>query len=146
MNTLSSFRKNLLRSNASFLIIIGGIMTIADYVGYRRGLGPLGPMLHGNDLAVGMQEAHGLAFLFGLVLFIYSVPDMHPSWHLLCAGIHVLLGGSNLIYWNGAIKYGIVGQEILVTTIHGLLVVAHLISFVLVRGESTSTGTMFESR
>jgi hypothetical protein len=46
-------------------------------------------MLHGNAAAVGMQEAHGLAFLFGLVLFIYAVPDTRPSWHLLCAGVHI---------------------------------------------------------
>lgn len=146
MNTLVNFRKRLLQINAGFLVLMGGVFTVLDYVGYRTGLGPLGPMLHGNDLAVGMQEAHGLAFLFGLALFIYAVPDMHPSWHLLCAGIHILLGGSNLIYWNGVIRYGIVGQEIVVTTIHGLLVLVHLMSFFLVRAKSTSTGRVFEFR
>ncbi|MBV6449373.1 MAG: hypothetical protein MHPDNHAH_00083 [Anaerolineales bacterium] len=34
---------------------------------------------------------------------------------------------------NGAVEYGIVGPKILVTAIHGLLVVLHLVSFFLVR-------------
>lgn len=132
MDTLSKSQKRLLQINAGFLVLMGGIFGIFDYVGYRIGQGPL-EILHGNNLAVGMQEAHGLALLFGLTLFIYAVPDMRPSWHLLCAGIHLLLGGSNLIYWNGAVEYGIVGPEIVVTTIHGLLVVLHLAIFSLAR-------------
>jgi len=103
-------------------------------------------MLHGSDLAVGMQEAHGLAFLFGLTLFIYAVPDMRPSWHLLCAGIHILLGGSNLVYWHAAVEYGIVGSEIVVTAIHGLLVLTHLISISLARSILAPSGALLESR
>jgi hypothetical protein len=132
MNRLSNFRKSLFRLNAGFLLLMGGVIAIADYVGYRTGAGPMGQMLHGNALAVGMQEAHGLAFLMGLVLIIYAVPDMRPSWHLLCVGIHMLLGGSNLMYWRGAVEYGVVGPEIVVTSIHGLLVLLHLVSFFLV--------------
>ena len=133
MDTLFKIRKNLLQANAIFLTLMGGVVGVLDYIGYRTGIGPLGPVLYDNSAAVGMQEAHGLAFLLGLVLFIYAVPDMRPSWHLLCAGIHLLLGGSNLIYWNGAVEYGIVGPEIVVTTIHGLLVVLHLAIFFLAR-------------
>ena len=143
MDALSRFRKNLLQINAGFLVLMGGIVTVADYVGYRTGHGPLGPMLHDNAAAVGMQEAHGLAFLFGLVLFIYAVPDLRPSWHLLCTGIHILLGGSNLVYWSGAVEYGIVGPEIVVTTIHGLLVIFHLVFFFL--ANSAQGATRFQS-
>lgn len=114
-------------------MLMGGVIAAADVIGYRSGAGPMGQILHDNFLAVGMQEAHGLAFLFGLVLFIYALPDMRPSWHLTCASIHILLGGSNLMYWNGAVEHGIVGPEIVVTAIHGLLVVLHLASFFLAR-------------
>ena len=131
MDTLSKFRKILLLINAGFLVLMGGIVTVLDYAGYRTGFGPLGPLLHDNAAAVGMQEAHGFAFLFGLVLFVYAVRDMQPSWHLFCAGIHILLGGSNIVYWSGAVEYGIVRPEIVVTTIHGLLVMLHLIFFFL---------------
>jgi len=133
MDTLSTFRKTLFQINAGFLVLMGGAVGVFDYIGYHTGQGPLGRMLHGNDLTVGMQEAHGLAFLFGLTLFIYAVPDTRRSWHLICAGIHVLLGGSNLMYWSGAVEYGIVGPEVIVTSIHGLFVLLHIVSFFLVR-------------
>lgn len=146
MNTLFKIRKTLMQVNAGFLVLMGGVVAALDYIGYRTGQGPLGRMLHCNDLTVGMQEAHGLAFLFGLALFIYAVPDMRPSWHLLCAGIHVLLGGSNLMYWGGAVKYGIVEPEIVVTVIHGSLVGLHLMSLFLVRNMSVSTSIQPEMK
>ena len=145
VNTFTNFRKILFQFNAGFLVLMGGVVSILDYLGFRTGAGPLGRMLHGNDLAVGMQEAHGLAFLFGLVLFLYAVSDARPSWHLICAGIHILLGGSNLVYWNGAVEYGIVGPEIVVTTIHGLLVVLHLAGFFLVRYEPVTIKTQLHN-
>jgi len=131
MNTTFKIRKTLPQANAIFLTLVGGVAGVANYVGYRTGLGPLGPILHNNAAAVGKQEAHGLACLFGLTLFIYAVSDMRPSRHLLCAGIHILLGGSNILYWNGAVEYGIVGPEIVVTTIHGLLAMCHLVFYFL---------------
>jgi hypothetical protein len=142
-NTLINFRKILFKINAGFLVIMGGMVSILDYLGYRTGAGPLGRMLHGNDLAVGMQEAHGLAFLFGLVLFLYAASDARPSWHLICVGIHILLGSSNIIFWDGAVEYGIVGPEIVVTVIHGLLVALHLASFASVQNMPTAINTTF---
>ena len=145
-NTFTNFRKTLFRINAGFLVLMGGVFLILDYLGYRTGAGPLGRMLHGNYLAVGMQEAHGLAFLFGLVLFLYAVPDTRPSWHLICVGIHILLGGSNIIYWSGAVEYGIVGPEIVVTAIHILIVALHLVSFALVRKMPVTINTVLENK
>jgi len=146
MIALPKFRKTLLQINAGFLVLMGGVVAILDYVGYRTGQGPLGRMLHGSDLAVGMQEAHGLAFLLGLILFIYAVPDMRPSWHIICVCVHILLGGSNLMYWGGAVKYGIVGPEIVVTAIHGLLVILHIASFFLVRDQSITANIQPEMK
>jgi hypothetical protein len=146
MDTSSKLRKILFQVNAGFLILMGGVFTILDYVGYRTGQGPLGRMLYGNDLTVGMQEAHGLAFLFGLTLFVYAVPDARPSWHLLCAGIHVLLGGSNLMYWSGVVEYGVVGPEVVVTSIHGLFVLLHIASFFLVRNMPIAADTTTRKR
>ena len=139
------FRKTLFQINAGFLMLMGGVFSILDYIGYRTGAGPLGRMLHGNDLAVGMQEAHGLAFIFGLVLFIFAVSNARPSWHLICAGIHILLGGSNILYWNGAVEYGIVGPEIVVTIIHGLFLALHLASFFLVQNEPVTIKIQFHN-
>jgi uncharacterized membrane protein YhfC len=125
---------------------MGGVFAVLDYVGYRTGKGPLGEMLSGNTLAVGMQEAHGLAFLFGLTLFIYAVPDTRRSWHLICAGIHTLLGGSNLMYWSGIIEHGVVGPEIVVTSIHVLLVLLHAASYFLARNMPSTAGSAIRDR
>jgi hypothetical protein len=133
MDTSLKFRKLLFQVNGGFLMLMGGVFTVLDYIGYRTGQGPLGGMLHGNTLAVGMQEAHGLAFLFGLTLFIFAVSNASQSWHWICAGIHLLLGGSNLMYWSGVVEYGIAGPEVLVTTLHGLFALLHIVSLVLVR-------------
>jgi len=146
MDTSSRLRKILFQVNAGFLVLMGGVFAILDYVGYRTGQGPLGKMLFGDTLAVGMQEAHGLAFLFGLTLFIYAVPDTRRSWHLICASIHTLLGGSNLMYWSGVVEYGVAGPEVVVTAIHGLFVVLHIASFFLVRNLQVSAATSLRNR
>jgi len=132
MNTLT-FRKNLFRLNAGFLVLMGGVFGVLDYVGFRTGNGPLGDLLQGNFLAVGMQEAHGLAFIIGLLLFTYALRTMDPSWHLVGAGVHLLLGGSNLIFWDYFHGLGIVSPEIVVTAIHWLFVFAHMFSYFSVR-------------
>jgi len=132
MNILT-FRKNLFRLNAGFLILMGGVFGVLDYVGFRSGNGPMGDMLKDNFLAVGALEAHGLAFIVGLVLYVYALRTLDTSWHLVAAGVHILLGGSNLIFWSHFQELGIINQEIVVTAIHGLFVVAHLFSYFAVR-------------
>jgi hypothetical protein len=130
-----TFRKNLFRLNAGFLVLMGGVFGVLDYIGFRTGIGPLGDLLQGNFLAVGMQEAHGLAFLMGLLLFTQAVRTMDASWHLVGAGVHVLLGVSNLIFWGHFQGLGILNPEIVVTAIHWLLVVAHLLSYMSARAK-----------
>ncbi|HXD11129.1 MAG TPA: hypothetical protein VN653_13775 [Anaerolineales bacterium] len=131
-----SFRKNLFRLNAGFLILIGGVFTVLDYVGFKTGAGPLGNLLKGNFLAVGALEAHGLALIIGILLLAYAARSVDVSWHLVGVGVHVLLGGSNLIFWAYFQQLGIVNQEIVVTVIHLLLVVAHLLSYFSVRAKT----------
>ena len=134
MNTLS-FRKNLFRINAGFLILIGGVFTVLDYVGFKTGAGPLGNLLKGNFLAVGALEAHGLALIVGILLLVYAARSVDISWHLVGIAVHVLLGGSNLIFWDHFRQLGIVNQEIIVTAVHFLFVLAHLLSYLSVRAK-----------
>lgn len=96
-------------------------------------------MLKGNFLAVGALEAHGLAFIVGLVLLVYALRTMDATWHLVAAGVHILLGGSNLIFWSHFQELGIVNSEIVVTAIHWLFVIAHLLSYFLVRANSKTS-------
>ena len=135
MTTLS-FRKNLFRLNAGFLILIGGVFTVLDYVGFKTGAGPLGNLLKGNFLAVGALEAHGLALIIGILLLAYAARNVDVSWHLVGIGVHILLGGSNLIFWGYFQQLGIVNQEIVITAIHFLFVLAHLLSYFSVRAKT----------
>jgi len=135
MNILA-FRKNLFRFNAGFLVLMGGVFGVLDYVGFRTGGGPLGNMLHGNFLAVGALEAHGLAFIVGMILFTFAVRTPDASWHLVGMGTHILLGGSNLIFWSHFQQLGIVNQEIVVTAVHGVFVVVHLFGYFAARSGS----------
>jgi hypothetical protein len=112
VDTILKFRKLLFQVNAGFLMLMGGVFAVLDYVGYRTGQGPLGEMLHGDTLAV---------------------PDTRWSWHWICAGIHLLLGGSNLLYWSGMVEYGVAGPEVVVTSIHGLFVLLHISSLFVTR-------------
>src|SRR4026208_2507199 len=121
MTTLS-FRKNLFRLNAGFLILIGGVFTVLDYVGFKTGAGPLGNLLKGNFLALGVLEDHGLALIIGILLLAYASRNVDVSWHLVGIGVHILLGGSNLIFWGYFQQLGIVNQEIVITAIHFLFI------------------------
>ena len=70
-----------------------------------------------------------------------NIQYMRRLWHLICVGIHILL---NIIYWDGAVEYGIVGPEIVVTVIHGLLVALHLASFAFIQNMPTAMSTISE--
>jgi hypothetical protein len=116
------FRKTVLAINGIFLMAIGGMFAIFDLTAYLFGVGPLGKFMYGLHYAIGFVEAHGLAFFLGLLLLRVATTDPKPYWHLLGVGIHLLLGGSNLIFWQLAIDWNAVKPEMVVTAIHGLFV------------------------
>jgi hypothetical protein len=106
---------------------MGGPFAIFDLLSFWFGAGPLGNMLHNELLTVGLFEAHGLALMMGLILLRAARFDPRPAWHLLGAGIHLLLGSSNLIFWALFSVWGVVTGEIVTTVIHWLFVVAQLV-------------------
>ena len=119
-------RKAVLYANGTFLTLMGGFFAIFDLLSYFFGAGPLGQMVYQEGLAVGLFEAHGLAFIFGLLLLRAARYEPRPLWHLTGAGVHLLLGTSNLLFWAFVIEQNAVGAEIVVTSIHWLFVVAQL--------------------
>jgi hypothetical protein len=87
---MTTFRKYTLYFNAVFLMTIGGVLTIFDIVGYVRGTGPMGEMLHDSSYAIGFVEAHALAFIIGVVLLLAARrPDRR--WNALGLAVHALL-------------------------------------------------------
>jgi hypothetical protein len=45
------------------------------------------------------------------------------------------------MYWSGVVEYGVVGPEVVVTSIHGLFVLLHIASFFLVRNMPIAADT-----
>ena len=125
---LGRLRAIVLRTDGAFLLVASALAFSADIIGYTTGGGPLGAAFAGRPFtSVGMFEAHGTAFLLGLVL-LYAArrPPAPAAAHLLAAGLHLLLGGFNLVFWQDAIMAGVEKLEIVVTTIHFAFLAAQI--------------------
>src|SRR5215213_7188006 len=120
-------RKAVLYVNGIFLAMMGGLFGIFDLLSYLFGSGPLGQLYYNVPMTVGLFEAHGLAFILGLLLLHAARVQPSGVWHLVGAGIHILLGSSNLIFWSLFLIWDVVTAEIVVTSIHWLLAAAQLI-------------------
>lgn len=92
----------LLRLNAAFLMLMGGGAAVADSIGHFFGRGPLAPVMFQAPLAISSFEAHLLAFLLGGVLLTGAANPDTRRLHMLAAAIHVVLGGSNLLFFERA--------------------------------------------
>ncbi len=92
----------LLQYNAAFLMLMGGGAAVADAIGHFYAKGPLAKVMFGAPLAISSFEAHLLAALFGLVLYHGSQQPERRPFHSLAAVIHIILGGSNLLFFDHA--------------------------------------------
>ena len=131
--TTLNLRKALLYVNGTFLVLIGGPFAVFDLLSYFWGIGPLGTMFYNVPYTVGLFEAHGLAFILGLLLLRAARWEPIARWHLLGAGIHLLLGTSNLLFWSFIIAMGVVTAEIVITSIHFLFCGLQLVCFAFAR-------------
>ncbi len=85
-----SMRKLILRANAIFLLAASAGGLVTDVHGSFFGSGPLAGILAAAPHAgIGFIEAHGLAFILGILLW-RAAPLR--SWHVTAAAIHVLQG------------------------------------------------------
>ena len=132
----SKIRRAVLLINGAFLTFVGGAFAIFDLLSYFWGSGPLEKMFYNIPYTVGLFEAHGLAFLMGLILLRAARWEPTARWHLLGAGIHLLLGTSNLLFWSFIVTMGVVTAEIATTALHWLFFVAQLICYVAARQKS----------
>ena len=113
----TSVRHFLLRANALYL----GIAAIAGFLGLElRGLvfgtGPAGMVLaDAPHAAVGFVEAHGLALIIAVLLW-RAQPVRYA--HLTAAAVQLLLGISNIVFWQIFVATGTIPMGIVVTTAH----------------------------
>ena len=118
--------KYIQRTNAAFLLVASAAGFVSDLRGAFMGEGPMGQVVRlAPDAAIGFVEAHGLAFIFGLLLATQAPSRL---WHRTAAGIHLLLGGSNIAFWNLFIATDMLWMGIVTTSLHGVFLVLQLLA------------------
>jgi hypothetical protein len=73
---------------------------IFELLSHFFGVGPLGRIFAGSHYTIDFFEAHGLAFLIGVLLIRVAAADTKRFWHGFAACVPVLLGGANLLFWS----------------------------------------------
>ena len=110
-------RRLILRANAVFLLAAsaGGMYT--DILGAFFKRGHVAPVLaNAPHAAIGFVEAHGLAFIIGVLLWR---AEPLRSWHLAAAAVHALLGTANLMFWQIFVAADMLPVGYVTTALHG---------------------------
>jgi hypothetical protein len=123
-------RQILMRANGAFLALVGGAQMIFELLSHYFGVGPWARIFVNSPFTIGFLEAHGLACLIGLLLIGVAAPEPKRAWHGFAAGVHVLLGGANLLFWQSFVVWGLATMGGIATVFHGLFLVAHIYYFV----------------
>src|SRR5262245_30181547 len=79
--TMRKARSTLMRANGAFLALVGGAQMIFELLSHFGGIGPLGRIFAGSHYTIGWLEAHGLAFMIGLLLIGVAAADPKRFWH-----------------------------------------------------------------
>ena len=125
-----NFRKTVFILNALFLGLSGFAQMIFELLSHFRGMGPLGSVFTDSAYTIGFFEAHGFAVLTGILVFMIMIPEMKPHWHLYLACVSFLLGGSNLLFWDGFAKVGLVTAGYAATILHIIFFVLQVFCYV----------------
>lgn len=121
-------RRLLLRANAAFLLIASAGGMWSDLTGAFLARGHVAPVLaHAPHAAIGFVEAHGLAFIIGVLLWR---AEPQRSWHLTAAAVHLLLGTANLVFWQIFIAADMLAVGYITTSLHWLFVALQLFAAV----------------
>jgi len=103
---------------------------VFELLAYYTGAGPYGYLFEESPYALGWVEAHGLAFIVGVLLLTVAARDLRRFWHVVAAAVHTLLGTANLVFWDSFVVFGMVPMGIAATVVHFVLVAAHVGAFV----------------
>lgn len=118
--------KWILLADSAFLGVSGAFMMTQEFLSHFMQKGIFGGQFANSPYTIGFFEAHGLAVLFA-ISFVLTLNHGHRRfWHGMAVAIHILLGGSNLLYWQSFIEFDFVTQGIVVTTLHGIFILANL--------------------
>ncbi|MCG6166793.1 hypothetical protein [Leptospira sanjuanensis] len=124
-----SARVFLLRINGVMLMIasLGGFI-ILDVLGIFFGKGPARFLLEGQEfIGIGAFEAHGLAFILGVLLF-RAGKEPKRYWHVTAVAIHALLGTANILMWGIFIAVNSLPMGYATTAMHWIFVFLQLLA------------------
>ncbi len=123
------WQEKLLFINGCFLLAAGGVALCSELRAHFSGKGPQAAAFHHSPYTIGFVEAHGLAILTGLQLFRASRRPQKRFWHLHATLVHLLLGGSNLLFWRSFVHFGLIPVGIVTTIMHGCFSVTQFLAF-----------------
>jgi len=119
-------RHLILRTHALFLIIASIVGLVMDLSGIFLSKGPEAAIIRvAPYTGVGFVEAHGLAFIIGVAL--WGVAPL-GRWHLTGAAIAVLLGASNVVFWQTFIALDLLPAGYVTTSLHCVFAVLQLVA------------------
>jgi hypothetical protein len=111
-------RLAILRANAVYLLTAASSGMLNDILGIYFARGPVAYVVrHAPDAGIGFVEAHGLALIIGMLLWR---AEPSRAWHLVGVAVHVLLGTSNLVFWQLFITADVLMMGYVTTSLHGL--------------------------
>jgi hypothetical protein len=117
-------RKTILRANALYLLVASVAGFATDLLGIFYSFGAQSRvMMHAPYAGIGFIEAHGLAFIIGILLWRAASSTV---WHLTAAAVHVLLGTANLVFWQIFVAADVVWAGYVTTSLHWLFVLLQL--------------------
>ncbi|WP_036098669.1 hypothetical protein [Leptospira noguchii] len=122
-----STRRLILQINGVVLMIasLGGFI-LMDVLGIFFGVGPAASLLKGQEfIGIGGFEAHGLAFILGVLLF---KAEPKRSWHITAMAIHSLLGIANILMWGIFIAVNSLQMGYITTAMHCIFVLLQLVA------------------
>src|SRR5918993_4651197 len=125
-------RRTTLRVDAVFLILAGMFGLVGDVLSYRSGTGPFGTTFFQNPTAIGVVEAHALAVLTAVTLWYCSQQHAGRFGHWVGLSAHLVLGGSNIIWFEVFSRVQAEAQGVAVTVVHFLFVALN--GFLIIRG------------
>ena len=121
-------KKNILKIDGLFLVIMGSLAGITDLVSYFAGKGPFGKVYFQNSIAIGGFEAHCLAVIIGAVLVLKSKSQEAAFYHKVAIFIHSTLGVSNLIWFNVFLDTNTIPMGYITTLAHFSFILFNVIA------------------
>jgi len=117
-------RRAILRANALYIGVAGFAGMLFDIRGVLFGLGPQGRVLAQAPYAgISFVEAHGLAVILAVLLW-RAFPTR--SWHVTAMAMEILLGTSNLAFWQMFVATDALAVGYVTTALHWLFVAAQM--------------------